>query len=96
MVKGLREKLRHDLETAAGRAVKSSTVSLDSNARSQLATLGYASGGGRIAVGCVPVAGIDPKERIDLWEQIEHGLELSQSSNHAKETLNKFSDIHRC
>jgi len=84
MVKDLREKLRHDLETAAGRAVKSSTVSLDSNARSQLATLGYASGGGRIAVGFVPVVGIDPKERIDLWEQIEHGLELSQSSNHAK------------
>lgn len=84
MVEGLREKLRHDLETAAQRAVKPSTASLDSNARSQLATLGYASGGGRIAVGFVPVAGIDPKERLDIWEEVERGIELSQRGNHAE------------
>ena len=84
MVEDLREKLRHDLESAAQRAVMPSTSSLDSNARSQLATLGYASGGGRLAVGVVPVAGIDPKDRIEVWEEVERGIELSQKGNHAE------------
>jgi arylsulfatase A-like enzyme/tetratricopeptide (TPR) repeat protein len=78
----LRDRLRREIQAAAQHAIPPSAVAVDANASRQLSALGYVSGSGSIAAGAVPVGGVDPHARIDIWEQDEHGLELSSRGDH--------------
>ncbi len=82
----LRAVLRRELEAAAQRALQPSAAPLDADASRQLAALGYVSGGGSVIGGVAPVGGVDPKARLDVWQQVERGLELAQAGRHAEAT----------
>ena len=82
----LRAVLRRELEAAAQRALPPSAAPLDADASRQIAALGYVSGGGSVIGGVAPVGGVNPKARLDVWQQVERGLELAHGGRHAEAT----------
>lgn len=77
-VRDLRGRLRRALETAGSRAATAMAAPVDPSVKARLAALGYVSGGS--VVGGIPaIQGIDPKTRLDVWQDIERALELEAS-----------------
>jgi choline-sulfatase len=69
--------------TAAGHvAAHPARPGIDPEAASRLAALGYLSGDTRPVRPVEPVGGIDIKDRIELWVDIEWALEHSQQGAH--------------
>lgn len=77
-VRDLRGRLRRALETAGRRAATAMAAPVDPSVKARLAALGYVSGG--TVVGGIPaIQGVDPKTRLDVWQDIERALELEAS-----------------
>ena len=79
----LRDRLRREMQAAARAAAAPTAGRVDPESARKLAALGYISGSSSLATGAVPVGGIDPNERIGVWEDDERGLELSNRGDHA-------------
>jgi tetratricopeptide (TPR) repeat protein len=79
----LRDRLRREVQAAARWAVRPAGAAVDPESSRKLAALGYVSGSGSLAAGAVTVGGPDPHERIDIWDDDERGLELSNRGDHA-------------
>jgi arylsulfatase A-like enzyme/Flp pilus assembly protein TadD len=82
-VRGLRSRLRGGLETAARRASESMAAPIDPAAKARLAALGYVSGGA-VVRGIPAITAVDPKTRMDVWQDIERALELEASGRRAQ------------
>jgi arylsulfatase A-like enzyme/predicted Zn-dependent protease len=89
-VDGFRARLR-ELDAAVSTGRSPSAAAPDSAAASRLAALGYVSGGG--AIGGVPkIEGVDPKTRLEVWHDIERGLELDAAGRRG-EAASVFASV---
>jgi arylsulfatase A-like enzyme/tetratricopeptide (TPR) repeat protein len=78
----LRDRLRREMQAAARSATSPAPSTVDEEATRKLASLGYVSGSGSLAAGAISVEGPDPNVRIDVWEEDERGLRLSNGGDH--------------